>query len=134
MSDERKWVMHFDGSSSKSFGSGTRVTLRSPGEKTYYHQSKITRSSTCNQAEYAALLLGLEEAKRIGVKNLEVRRDSKLVCCQVSGEWEYKAEYLKPMREKAVELSKEFDNFEINHIPCDENQRADHLAKSSVFH
>jgi ribonuclease HI len=79
-------------------------------------------------------LLGLEEAKRIGVKNLEVRRNSKLVCCQVSGEWECKAEHLKPMREKAMELSKEFDKFEIDHIPHDENQRVDHLAKSSMFH
>jgi ribonuclease HI len=81
MSDERKWVILFDGSSSKSFGLGTGVTLRSPRGKAYYHQSKVTRGSTCNQAEYAALLLGLEEAKHIGLKNLEVRGDSKLVYC-----------------------------------------------------
>ena len=67
-------------------------------------------------------------------KNLEVRGDSKLVCCQVTSEWECKVEHPKPMREKVVELNKEFDNFEINHIPSDENQRTDHLAKSSVFH
>jgi ribonuclease HI len=126
--------MHFDRSSSRSFGSGMGVTLRSPGRKPYYHQSKIICSSTCNQAEYAALLLGLEEAKRIGVKNLEVRGDSKLVYCQVLGKWECKAEHLKPMREKAVELSKEFDKFEINHIPHDENQHANHLAKYSMIH
>ena len=56
------------------------------------------------------------------------------MCYQVLGKWECKAEHLKSMCEKAMELSKEFDNFEINHIAHDENQQADHLAKSSVFH
>jgi ribonuclease HI len=103
-------------------GSGTGVVLRDPKRNIYQHQSKLSHGSTCNQAEYSALLLGLEEAKKLGVKNLEIRGDSKLVCYQITREWKCRAEHLKSLHDQDVQLSKKFDSFRISHIPREKNQ------------
>ena len=38
-----------------------------------------------NEAQYEALVMGLKAAKRLGIKNLKVFRDSKLVMKQIEG-------------------------------------------------
>jgi ribonuclease HI len=68
MSDDAKWVLHFDRSSNRSLGSRAGIILRDPKGKLHRHQRELSRGSTCNQAEYSALLIGIEEAKKLGMK------------------------------------------------------------------
>ena len=53
--------------------------------------------ATNNVAEYSALILGLEEAKRLGANAIDVRMDSKLVVEQLSGRWRTKHPGLIPL-------------------------------------
>jgi ribonuclease HI len=53
-------------------------------------QKVLPRDVSCNQAEYAALILQLELALKLGVVRLQVLGDSKLISNQVSGKWRVK--------------------------------------------
>lgn len=45
-------------------------------------------TTTNNEAEYEAIIVGMKMAREMGVKNLEVRSDSQVVIRHVKGEYE----------------------------------------------
>ena len=69
--------------------------------------------STNNQAEYHALIRGLEVAFEKGYTEVEARGDSQLVVKQVRGEWSVNEAKLRPLRDRVQELAEEFETFEI---------------------
>jgi ribonuclease HI len=74
------WKLFFDGSCAKDQKEGAGIILKDPqGKKNCYHKS-LDKNLTCNQAEYAALVAGLEIAKEKGATHLDIKGDSKLVC------------------------------------------------------
>lgn len=83
--------------------------------------------STNNRAEYYALIRGLEVASEKGCTEVEARGDSKLVVKQVRGEYGLNQPELRPLRNRVQELAEEFEEFKIQHIPRDENWKADEL-------
>uniref|UniRef100_A0A2N9H0S8 Integrase catalytic domain-containing protein n=1 Tax=Fagus sylvatica TaxID=28930 RepID=A0A2N9H0S8_FAGSY len=84
-----KWTMNIDGSSTKDSG-GIGVVLRSPKGDTIKQAVRLQYPTTNNEAEYEALLTGLEMAKALGATELEVLSDSQLVVGQVNGDYEAK--------------------------------------------
>ena len=70
--------MYFNGSSSKD-GEGARVLLISAGGEVISLMYKLEFKTTNNTAEYEALILGLRAAKYLGIQELVVFGDSKLV-------------------------------------------------------
>ena len=56
----------------------------------------LTELCSNNVAEYNALLIGMQIADEIGVKNLEACGDSKLIVNQICEEYEVKHEDLVP--------------------------------------
>jgi ribonuclease HI len=87
---------------------------------------------TNNVAEYTALIIGLEEARRHGVEELEVRMDSKLVVEQMNGRWRVRDAKLIPLHVRARELFAQFPERQIRHIPRDQNAVADALANRAI--
>ena len=78
----RKWVINVDGSSTLYAG-GIRVILKSPeGDKLKY-AARLQYQTTNNEAEYDALLKGLELAKSLGPESIIVQGDSQLIINQV---------------------------------------------------
>jgi len=88
--------------------------------------------ATNNVAEYEALILGLEEARRRGIQRLDVRMDSMLVVRQMQGLWKIKHPGLRPLALRAGALLAEFPTRTIEHVPRDENSHADRLANLAV--
>lgn len=88
--------------------------------------------ATNNVAEYEALILGLEEAKRRGVARIDVRMDSMLVVRQMQGLWRIKHPGLRPLALRAGALLAEFPERTIEHVPREENDRADALANRAI--
>lgn len=88
--------------------------------------------ATNNVAEYQALILGLEEARRKGIAEIEVRMDSLLVVRQMQGLWKIKHPGLKPLALRAAALLREFPHHRIEHVPREENSRADALANLGI--
>ncbi|XP_059063559.1 uncharacterized protein LOC131856154 [Cryptomeria japonica] len=72
------WLMEFDDSCVAS-GSGAGVVLIPPSSNAIPFSFKLEFKNTNNTAEYEALLLGLAEAKRLGLKLLRVKGDVELI-------------------------------------------------------
>lgn len=88
-------------------------------------------NTTNNEAEYRALLRGLEIAGKHG-NAIEVRTDSELMARQLKGSYKVRAEHLKPLHEQATRALKRFKQSTIVIIPRELNQRADALANQAL--
>jgi len=99
-------------------GSGTTVAKR----------SFFLGESTNNAAEYFALVVALDEAKRLKATHVRINTDSELLVKQMHGEYRIKNGNLKLFFRKAKNLASRFESFEIMHIPRSENKEADKFA------
>jgi ribonuclease HI len=88
--------------------------------------------ATNNQAEYEALVAGLEAASDAGFDEVVIRGDSQLVVKQVRGEWNTNDPQLRERRVRVHELLREFDDWSIEHVPREINDRADDLANEAL--
>lgn len=88
--------------------------------------------ATNNVAEYTALIIGLEEARRRGVEVLDVRMDSLLVVQQMKGTWRIKHPGLRPLALRAAELLAAIPSRTIRHVPREQNFLADALANRAI--
>ncbi|GJR32241.1 reverse transcriptase domain-containing protein [Tanacetum coccineum] len=96
-------------------------------EFTYALRFQFTASN--NEAEYEALIAGLRIAAQMGVRNVHVSVDSKLVANQVLGTYVAKEENMVKYLEKAKNLISGFANFSISQVPRSKNKKADALSK-----
>lgn len=126
-------TIHFDGAANPNPGKmGIGVVVEAPGHDDVEISHALEREGTSNVAEYEALIRGLEEAKKLGADEVLAKGDSNLVVQQLVGRFRVKQPHLKPLHQKVAELSEEFDEFEIQWVPRDQNKRADALANASV--
>ena len=128
--DDKKWIIHVDGSSTQHVG-GIGVVLQSPeGDKLTYKVC-LQYQTTNNEVEYEALLKGLELAKSIEAKSILIPGDSQLVMGQVNGTCEAKEKRMKKYLEKVLQLVKKFKETNFVQIPREENMEVDTLAKEA---
>ena len=121
-------VIHFDG--------GTRPNNPGPSAIGYIVETddwteKVSEhigESTNNRTEYHALIRGLELASERGCTDVETRGDSEVIVKQVRGEYGVNQPELRPLRNRVQKLADEFEQFEIQHIPREENWEADELV------
>ena len=126
------WVLSIDGASN-SIGAGVGVVLEAPLGLKIEEARRLNFQATNNEAEYEALIYGLELAKHLGVKLLKVRSDSKLIAEQVARRFEAKEPRMKAYFDKASALSCQFRSFNIEQVPRELNQRANELAKGAAL-
>jgi len=77
----------------------------------------LTEPCCNNVTEYNALLIGIQIADKISVKNLEAYGDSKLIVNQVRGEYKVRHEDLVPYYNTTIHIAERFKNFFIDHVP-----------------
>ncbi|GJV03547.1 reverse transcriptase domain-containing protein [Tanacetum coccineum] len=82
-----------------------------------------------NEAEYEALIAGLRIAAQMGVRNVRVSVDSKLVANQVLGAYVAKEQNMIKYLEKVKSLVSGFASFSISQVPRSKNKKADALSK-----
>ena len=88
--------------------------------------------TTNNRAEYEALVRALEMARDYGFDRVDVRGDSELIVKQVTGEWNANDPGLRERRVRARELLEQFDEWSLEHVPREINERADDLANEAL--
>ncbi len=88
--------------------------------------------ATNNRAEYEALVTVLEVASDYGFDEVRLRGDSELIVKQVRGEWNANDPDLRERRVRVRELLTEFDEWSIEHVPREINDRADELANEAL--
>ncbi|WP_135364138.1 ribonuclease HI [Halosimplex halophilum] len=88
--------------------------------------------ATNNQAEYEALIEGLRVASDYGFDEVDVRGDSELIVKQVRGEWDTNDPDLREYRVTVRELLTGFEEWSLEHVPREINDRADELANEAL--
>ena len=91
----------------------------------------LTESYSNNIAEYNALLVRMQIANEIGVKNLKAYGDSKLIVNQFCGEYEVRHEDLVPYYNTTIYMAERFKNFYINLFPAGKMRMQMHWRLSS---
>ncbi len=125
-------VIYADGACRGNPGpAGAGVVLTEGGEVVEELSSYLGRG-TNNIAEYRALLLGLEAARRRGAGEVKVRMDSQLVVRQVGGSYKVRNPKLQELHAQAMDLRRSFKKFEIEYIPRAANEAADSLANQAI--
>ncbi len=94
--------------------------------------SQFLGEATNNVAEYRALLLGLERARELGAKEVEIRADSELVVRQMTGEYRVRNAGLQDLHRQARVLEQAFQSVKYVHIRREENDAADRLANRAI--
>ena len=131
-SEEQIWQLFFDGASR----TGSRgniiarvgVVLVIPHNYVMPRAFSLTEPCSNNVAEYTALLIKMQLADEIRVKNLEAYGDLKLIINQVQGEHKVQHEDLIPYHRVTINMAEKFKSFYINHVPQQQNARSDALA------
>ncbi|GJW45872.1 reverse transcriptase domain-containing protein [Tanacetum coccineum] len=125
---QEPWTLFTDGSSCID-GSGAGLILTSPEGTEFTYALRFQFTASNNEAEYEALIAGLRIAAQMGVRNVHVSVDSKLVANQVLGTYVAKEENMVKYLEKAKSLISGFANFSISQVPRSKNKKADALSK-----
>ncbi|KAL8154476.1 hypothetical protein AgCh_000007 [Apium graveolens] len=124
------WVLHFDGAS-KTKSSGAGLVLQNPDGFMIEYALKLDFPTTNNEAEYEALIAGLDLAKAVRVKNLKVCGDSRFVVAQVNGEFEAEDDTMTKYMRVVKGILTRFDEWYAEHVPREENTMANVLSQFS---
>ncbi|KAL0290132.1 UNVERIFIED_CONTAM: Ribonuclease HI [Sesamum radiatum] len=128
-SQDQKWLLHVDGSSTAQ-GSGAGIVITTPQGEDLEFAIKLDFKASNNEAEYEALVIGMRMAHETGAKHLMAYSDSQLVVKQVEGTYEAKEESMIQYLQQITDLKTKFHHFQIIQIPREENAKADSLSKT----
>jgi len=126
-------LMKFDGCCVPNPGEmGIGVVVYNESNDLIIELSENCGFGTNNQAEYNALIMGLEELLKIYNGHLKVQGDSELVIKQMRGEWGTKNKNLIPLNNRANYFESQFQHVEYELIPRIENKEADILSAKAL--
>ena len=127
-----RYQLYCDGASRSNPGDASiGISILLDGKEVHTISKKIG-IATNNEAEYLALIDGLNYCVDNSIKEIEVFLDSNLVVEQVNKNFKVKAGNLKVLNSKVDDLIQEFNFIEINHVYREENKRADQLANMAL--
>lgn len=122
--------VYIDGASAGNPGpSGAGIFIKVNGSVERY--SIPLGTMTNHEAEYHALIKGLEICLKNGFEIVSFRTDSELVNRAIEKEFA-KNKQFAPLLEQALHLSKQFHLFFIKWIPSSQNKVADELARTAI--
>lgn len=125
-------AIYVDGASRGNPGpAGIGIVLKDGGRIVAEIGEFIGRS-TNNVAEYRALIRGLDEARALGAKAVDVRSDSELLVSQLKREYKVKSPDLSPLFLEANRLLTAFTRYTVHKIARGENTAADALANRAI--
>nr|GEU66294.1 reverse transcriptase domain-containing protein [Tanacetum cinerariifolium] len=122
------WILFTDESSCVD-GSEVGLIITNPKWMEFTYALRFRFNATNNEAQYEALISGLQIAGQIGVQNLQANVDSKLVANQVNGIYIAKESSMIKYLEKVKNLASTFKGFFIKQMPRGENKKANALSK-----
>lgn len=127
------FILQADGAARGNPGpAGAGAVLFDANGQVVFELRRTLGVATNNRAEYEALVMGLEEARRRGVPEIVVRLDSELLVRQLRGEYRVKNAALSPLAQRAIRLLSEFASARLEHVPRALNAHADRLANEAI--
>ena len=128
-----KVVVHVDGGARGNPGpAAIGVVVSDPDGAVLEELGERIGVATNNVAEYRALLRGLERARALDAREIEIVNDSELVARQITGAYKVKHPAMKPLYLEAMQALRGFDSWSIRTVPRAQNADADALVNSAL--
>ena len=121
------WEVYVDGAANHR-GSGVGLVLVSLEKITIEKSLRLGFSTTNNEAEYEALLMGIMMVQKMSRKMVKVFSYSKLVVDQGRGNLEARDPRMQEYLSQVRRTQTKFEFFGLSHIPRGGNMHADSLA------
>lgn len=129
----RRLIIYADGAARGNPGpAGIGVVIEDERGRVLKEVSQFVGQQTNNQAEYMALIQGLEAAAEYQADAVQIRLDSELLVRQLKGEYKVKSPLLKPLMSRVQELLARYRVIGIEHIERGYNRAADKLANRAI--
>ena len=113
-------------------GASCAFVVYENGKEIYREGKFLGKNITNNQAEYHSLRLGLEEAQKMGAREVAVHMDSLLVVNQMKGIFKVKNRDLWPIHGAIKQLVRSFEHVAFKQIPRELNKLADSAVNRTL--
>ena len=126
-------IVNVDGASKGNPGeAGIGVAVFDNDLNIVHESCEYIGAATNNVAEYKALILGAKLAVKFNARNTLFKSDSELMVKQILGKYRVKNVHLKSLYSEVQSLLGKLPEWEIKHVPREENTEADLLANKGV--
>lgn len=133
MAAGRKLIVETDGASRGNPGlAGAGIIIKDEKGNRIETLHEFLGVATNNQAEYRALIAGLEAAVRHHPDAVTVRMDSELVVKQMNGQYRVRHPEIVPLYLRASEVVATLPNVAFEHVPRERNRGADELSNLAI--
>ena len=99
------------------------------GDELVYSFSENIGIRTNNEAEYSALIQGIQACLDHKIYYVDIFSDSELIVNQVNGKYKLKDSKMIKLHAEVTKLCSELESLTISHVPREQNVEADHLSK-----
>lgn len=127
-----QYTIYSDGGARGNPGPAAIGVVISQDNKVVTTISRCIGETTNNQAEYQAIIAGLEKAIELKAEAVECFLDSELVVKQLRHEYKVKNKDLATLFVKAHNLSLQIKTVRFNHVRREENKAADKLVNEAL--
>ena len=130
--EDRSFSLYVDGASQpqkKKAGIGGVIYLNDSEIENF---SENIGEATNNEAEYRAMLKGIDLLKKYEPEKVFIFADSELVVKQINGEYRVKNARMKQLYGKVMNALQQFPHLAVEHVPREQNKRADQLSKQGI--
>lgn len=128
-----KYIIYTDGGARGNPGpAGIGVVIYNEDGDIVLKKSEYIGKQTNNQAEYHALIFGLNEALNLKAKSVNFYLDSELVTKQMRGEYRVKNKNIYSLYEIASGLANRLDDIKFIHVGRENNKEADLLVNKAL--
>ncbi|MEA2202262.1 MAG: ribonuclease [Solirubrobacteraceae bacterium] len=128
-----KVVVHVDGGARGNPGPAAAASvISSPDGDVLDERAQLIGDATNNVAEYRALLLGLQRARELGARDVEIVGDSELIAKQLRGEYKVKHKDMRELYSRAMQELRGFERWSIRTVPRAQNAHADALVNAAL--
>jgi ribonuclease HI len=130
---DMKVIIYTDGGSRGNPGpSALGVYITDAHGKVLKEHKRYLGETTNNQAEYRAIIDGLEQAKELGAVEVEMRMDSELAVKQLNREYRVKDPGLAQLYLRVSNLMTDFSKVTFHHVRREYNKEADRLVNEAI--
>lgn len=121
-----KLLLYTDGGARSNPGpAAVGFVIKTEAGQIFKEGGRFLGVATNNEAEYQALIDGLEAAKEVAPDHLDCFLDSSLVVNQLNGVFKIKEARLRALVFEVKNLENEFKSIHYQYIPREKNKEAD---------
>lgn len=125
--------LYTDGGSRGNPGpAASGAVIKTPKGEVVAEVMRYLGSTTNNQAEYTAIIIGFEKAAELGATKVDVFMDSELATKQLKGEYKVKNPEIAKRFLEVKNLMHKFERVTFTHIYREKNKEADALVNKCL--